>query len=390
MPLTIDVSTNEIKRIAAMAEPVLRNVYITQCYWELSTVFAARMGAYSNWCTLATWASKQAGQTIRREDLHRTLEAGLQNEPEIEAALLVVIAAAKRLGAQQTFDQLHNSALGSMLQATTDRASNAVSRGNQKVFEEIGFEFARFIANCFSDSSFNKSNINSFCTQLKPGLPPAGQNYLSKAFAFYYDAVFEKDSKKKAELCLLANLQIGLHEQTRLQPEIAEALNASMPEMENIKKRLLNEITGSIPLHTKFSLFFSNLLNKTGLLEKPIESLLQRIQHHIRILLTAHLMTLTIPPGKRLHLGSDLGMPYPTDLAQLQNKDLLALLKEVDPTPNSVSQSGATDWANLAERMHFITELFRCCHESKELLDPPFTVAQTNNLKHGIAPVGNL
>ena len=79
-----------------MTDPVLRNLYITQCYCELSNAFAKRTGMMSNWCTFATWASKQAGQTIRSEDLKRTLEDLLIKEKSIEETLSLVISLAKQ------------------------------------------------------------------------------------------------------------------------------------------------------------------------------------------------------------------------------------------------------------------------------------------------------
>lgn len=390
MPLPGAATTAEIDRIASLTEPVLRNLTITQCYCELSSVFARRMGTVANWCTFATWASKQAGQTVRRQDLQRSLEAMLQREPEIEVALSLVITLAKELGAQQSFDQLRQSALGTMLATAAGRASNAVSRGNKKVFEEIAREFSRFMDACFDDTVYDQSHINAFCQQLLPGSPPSGQDYLRNAFGWYYRAMFEEDPKKKTELNLLANLQIGFHEQNRLQPEIAEALNASLFDAQQLKKQLLDELLSGINFRSKFILFFKRIAGKTGLLDKAIEALIQRIQFHLRRALTVHLMTLTIPPGNRLHLGRDLSMPYPDDLKQLVNADLLVLLQQIDPTPDSLLESGAVDWANLAERMHFIGELFRCCHVSKELFDAAFTPEQVNALAEGRLPTGTL
>jgi hypothetical protein len=49
---------------------------------------------------------------------------------------------------------------------------------------------------------------------------------LRAAFRDYGRALRAADGKTQAELVLLANLRISLHEQTRLQPEIAPALNA--------------------------------------------------------------------------------------------------------------------------------------------------------------------
>jgi hypothetical protein len=70
--------------------------------------------------------------------------------------------------------------------------------------------------------------------------------------------------------------------------------------------------------------------------------------------------------------------------------DLVALLSQIDPTPDSVLESGATDWADLEERMHYIAELFRCHHQSAELFDPPFTAAQADAMKNGNVPAGTL
>jgi hypothetical protein len=65
---------DEIDRIAGLSNPILRNLRITQCYYEISQSVAGFTGDSANWCTFATWASKQAGQTIRQEDLIRTFE----------------------------------------------------------------------------------------------------------------------------------------------------------------------------------------------------------------------------------------------------------------------------------------------------------------------------
>lgn len=390
MSFYVAPTVNKIDGIVSLDDPVLRNLQITQCYCELSAVFATRMGPGANWCTFATWASKQAGQTIRHEDLQRTLENLLKNEPEIEAALSLIATLAKQSGAQQTFDQLRESTLGGLVATAANSAGDAISRGNKKVFEEIAREFSRFISTCFSDTVYDQSRIDNFSQSLHAGLPPDGQEYLRKGFNCYYQAFFEEDQKKKTQLNLLANLVIGYHEQNRLQPEIIEALNASVIDAQKVKNDLLNKLFSRTNILTRLRLFFQRFFGKTTLLDKAIESLLQRVQHHLRMILTAHLMTLTLPPDNCLYLGRDLSLPYPGDLKELANPDLLALLAQVDPTPNSLVESGATDWANLPERMHYIADLFRCYHESKELFEEAFTSEQVEALKNGRLPEGRM
>ena len=388
MPVPGNLTVEKIDSIALLADPVLRNVLITQSYYELSTVFAKRMGAGANWCTFATWASKQAGQTIRHEDLQRTLENLLKNEPGIEAALSLVATLAKQSGAEQSLGQLRDSAIGSMVARAASHAADAVSRGNKKVFEEIAREFSRFITACLSDTALDKSHIDGMCQQLKTGLPPEGQEYLAKGFRSYYQALFEEDLKKKTQLNLLANLLIGFHEQNRLQPEITEALNASV-DAKQVKSDLLNKLFSGANWWTRLRLFFKRVFG-TSLLDKAIETFVQLVQHRLRMVLTDHLMTITLPPDNCLHLGRDLSVGYPPDLIELSNADLVALLAQVDPTPNSVLESGATDWANLAERMHYIADMFRCYHQSAELFEGPFTAAQVDAMKKGRLPGGKL
>jgi hypothetical protein len=59
----------EVGRIAAMTDPAARNRLITEAYSRLSVEVARRVEGHANWCTYATWASRQAGVTIRHEDL---------------------------------------------------------------------------------------------------------------------------------------------------------------------------------------------------------------------------------------------------------------------------------------------------------------------------------
>ena len=67
--LTTSPQVEDVDRIAATANPVIRNLEITEAYAELTAAMRARTGGAADWCTFATWASRQAGRTIRGEDL---------------------------------------------------------------------------------------------------------------------------------------------------------------------------------------------------------------------------------------------------------------------------------------------------------------------------------
>lgn len=380
----------EVERIAALGDSIIRNLQITQCYHELSAAFTERTGAGANWCTFATWASKQAGQTIRKEDLARTLEAALNTKPVAEQAILKLVTSAKLIGAKHGDEKIRKSIWNALTGSAIDRTSDAVSKGNKKVFEEIGREFARFISTCLHDPAFDADNIQRFCDELRPGVPPDGQQYLRQAFTRYYQAFFEADNKKRAELLLLANLEIGFHEQNRLQPEIAASLDSTLIEPNEFRSRLIEAIFPARGWLTSVRLFFLRLFGRRSHFDKATESFVTFARQQLRLVITAHLLTITFPPDVRLRLGQDLAAEFPELLKELSNAELHTLLEQIDPTPDSLRESGAMDWADLPDRMHFIVDLFRCYQESKELFEAPFSSEQIIALKSGSVPGGQL
>ena len=346
--------------------------------------------ACANWCAFATWASKQAGQTIRREDLVRTLQATLEQEPEAEQAVMKIVAFAQRLGTKHTAEKIKRLTSASLTATAIDRASDSVGKGNKKVFEEIAREFARFNSTCLQDLVFDANKIQSFCQELRPGLPPDGQQYLRQAFTRYYQALFEPDPKKRAELLLMANLEIGFHEQTRLQPEITAALNAALVDSSEFRSHLIETIFPDRGVFGRLRFFSMWVFGKLTHFDAAIDSLVNIARRPIRFVITEHLMTLSFPPDVRLRLGQDLTATFPDSLKVIENADLLAMLKQIDPTPDSLRDSGAVDWADFPDRLHFIVDLFRCYHESENLLEAPFSADQIMALKAGTVPAGQL
>jgi hypothetical protein len=305
----------EVERIVAIADPAIRNLEITHCYSRLAAAVAERTGGSANWCTFATWASRQAGRTIRREDLLDRLERELGRDAEL---LHPIRSLSRWLLRRGWLTRLHTPF------DAFERAADAVARGNLKVFAEIGLVFARWLDD-----------------GVAPGEPPL----LRQAFARY--------GSPDSELAVLANLEIGLHEQTRLQPEIREAMEAAITP-----KRRQRVLGG------------------------PLQRQLTRLS---RELITESLMVLTLP-GRVLALGRHLDVA----LAPPANEELLALLARYEPVPPAVDDCGAKDWSELDQRMHYIAHLFRAYHDDVELASPPFTPAQVERFRAGELPDGEL
>ncbi len=377
----------EIDQISTLAHPAIRNLQITQCYHELAVAMQARTGVSANWCAFATWASKQAGQTIRKEDFNRALEGVSLSAPVVPDITL----AAKDFGSKRSEGEIRQSVLDVLNPlAALDRASDAVGRGNKKVFDEIGREFARFYATCLNDPVYDATNIATFCEGLRAGDPPDGQQYLRQAFSLYYQAFFEDDPKTRAEMLLLANIVIGFHEQTRLQPEIAEAMNAALIDRSEFRRQLLNALFPNRGWYAQLRLFIKRLWGRPSPFDPLLDDLLNEARHQAHLVITKYMMTIELPHGLLLRLGEDVPADFPPSLQQLVLPNLLSLLEKFDPTPNSTHNSRAVDWSHLMERLHFIVDMFRCYHESADLFEPPFTVSQVASLKSGRLPDGQL
>jgi len=327
-----DKRAAEIKGIADTKNDTSRNLQITQKYSDLSNEMQGMLGKDSgaNWSTWATWASKQAGQTIRQEDLGtagKIGKAAVDMLPDV-SKYLPIAGDAKR-GA-----------------ALYDHTSKQIASGNRKVFQEIAPHFARFAETFKGDTGPNPEKLKRFQEGFVPGSVAAGgQDLLKSAFTNYHSAMFEKDPDKKKEQVFLANGQIGLHEQTRLQPEIASAL-----------------------------------------------------PHGTRGLATDWMMGLELPNGKggleSVPLGEDLprfkGRNAPPELQRLDNPEANRMVNGWDKSPNSLKGSGAKNWASIPDRMNFILDLFRSRHDDPSLFQAPYSASQKSRLMAGQIPPGPL
>jgi len=390
MPTSFGPTFSDVERITALNDRVVRNLQITQCYHELARTLAERTGGGANWCSFATWASKQAGQTIRKEDLVRTLEGALGSQAAVEHVIQNLASAAQRVSARLGTGEIRKF-IWKVLEpeAAFERSSEAVAKGNLKVFAEIGREFARFHAECLQDAAFDEGRIAQWCAGLRPGNPPDGQDFLRQAFVHYYQALFESDLKARNELLLMANLQIGYHEQTRLQPEINEALDAPVLSPESFASNLLKALRPQWGGMNQVVLFILRLLGRLSEFDRASATYLAAAQRQAQAIVTETMMTIEVP-GQRLRLGQDLTTGFPPLLEHISNRDLQDLLAQIDPTPDSTLESGAQYWGDLPDRLHFIAELFRCFQLSEDLFQAPFTAEQTATLKAGRMPPGRL
>ena len=384
-PLPSDISVTDIERIAAIQNRVIRNLEITQCYTELSAAMSARLAETPTWCTFATWASRQAGSTIRGEDLLDRFQRRLGHRSWLAAPLESLSRILLRKGLFEP-----DSRFGRVVAEihtpfdAFERASDAVASGNLKVFEEIGLGFARFLATVPDDATVQSGEFAVFVAGFRPGPPPDGQDYLTEAFAHYQDARRETDAAVRAAWILLANLKIGLHEQMRLQSQIAAGVDAPLTTAADLGARVLHAL---VPGSRRWpSLVHRPAERMVGWMASRVRRAAVKIT---REAVTESQMVLALPTGV-VALAGNLDVPVPAVFAGTLPSALAAFVAEYDPCPPGTSQCAATDWTDLRQRMHYILHLFRAFAEQRTLFTPPFNPDQVTSFRAGRIPGGNL
>ncbi|WP_434048231.1 MULTISPECIES: hypothetical protein [Sorangium] len=354
-------------------QPVLRNLLITQCYYELSAELVKLLGGRNaHWCTFATWASKTAGRFIRNEEVPAVLRRLIVSDEDERESFLPRVSFTRLRGQGESeressprisaLDPLtpwwgHGLGLMDVPERILSELSSDIALGNLKVFEELGPLFARMIQLYRTCPRPGEAQLAALLEGLQPGpSPDGGQGLLRSAMAQYHAAILTEDRNKQAELILLANARVGLHEQVRLQPYIARALNGPI--------RCMIETVGAPGRRLPEAL------------RSMVQDKLDKVQALWRLAATKEMMTMRLP-DELLELGHDLPAPpgsplHCPELATIEDRELYELLREYDAHDHTTTGCGAEDWASLRDRMSYILELFRSRQCCPKLLERPF------------------
>jgi hypothetical protein len=363
------LSYQEIQDIINQKDLVLRNLQVTQGYHRLARGMQRVIGKSNvNWPAFATHASKTAGYAIRQEvfpdRLTNTLLkfAGFRQMSDFLQRCMVI----DNENSQPCYDNRPGEFL--------TRVARSVSEGNTIVFAELAYPFSQMIETFAKDWVYDDAKLEQFLARFRPGaVEEGGQDYLIEAFTAYYQARFTHDRKMKAELVLRANFLVGLHEQVRLQPAIADALTA--PAEVLLKQKL--------PL-------FSVLPNGTSYWNQ----LTDLSRELAAAMATNAFMFISVPSGDLL-LSQDVKVPlgekrFPAVLQTLTDFRLRQLVKQWDNGLDTLTGSAAENWARLEDRMRFIIDMFRSYQQNYTLYNPPFAPFQAASILSGQVPVGQL
>jgi hypothetical protein len=345
---------------------VVRNLQVTQGYYRISRALKKCVSSKNvNWTTFATHASKTAGQALRHELMPRLLKSPMLRMGGYDNTFMFF-----QDGLGSADPQLPDNQTGRLGEAFR-QVSLLISDGNITVFDELAWPFISFINTFKDDWSFDKVKLQAFLDEhVLPGpLSEGGQEYLREAFTAFYNARYETRPKTKAEFVLMGNLLIGLHEQTRLQPQIEQAM--------------------AVPLELFSDSPKSPEERRDAFQKQPL-----MMREIISKAFTRMMMSITLP-SRELRLGETIIAPtgvasFPTDLLEIENPRCLELVRMFENRQDTLSGSGAGNWSSLRDRMSFVVDFFRSHQQYKSLWKPPFSEEQAQVIEAGYFPAGPL
>lgn len=383
------LNLSAIKATMASKDPVQRNLQITQTYSDINLELSKLMGKQNvSWCAYATWASKTAGQFIRKDNIDNTILDFLRDKDWVKETLSKMPSALNWFGWKMKISDTH---IYNILNETAQAASHQVAEGNLLVFSELAPLYEKFISIASKSTAYQQEDLQEFLDYLNSFEEEKnGNEKLKQAFTAYYQAIFEEDEKTKAELIFMANVLVGYHEQIRLDPAINNSIQAPIEEV--LKKKLLGNIDqwlqGNIPSMIYYFIH--------PYLKSKVEPMVNNLADGWREVSTKRLMAIEVPDGQ-IDLSEDLPMisysqggMFPEVLKNIKNPTLQDILKQLDYTPDTTKGTGASDWGNLGDRMNFIADFFRSAQQDEKLFISPFSDNQIVAIKNGEIPSGKL
>jgi hypothetical protein len=374
-----------VAAVVAIDDPVLRNLWITQSYFDLSNRLQHAVGgADRTWCGFAVWASGTAGQSIRGDELPKIVVDVLDDSPDHLADVAMVNRRMRPLRAVRAGQPLGDDPLRQAVRDAITEVSHHIAHGNTLVYAELGPLLVAFVERC------EQGNIATMAPdEVQHLLADAVGNpvdpKLADAFEWWRRAVVTSDEQARAFAVLAANVRAVAHEQERLQDDIAAAMNAGLLSA----TRVIDHVLPSwMPWLVERAV--------AALVGQPLRRIAERTW---REMTTELLMTLRVP-GAVLRLHRDVppladGSLFPTVLAELLDSpeevaSAVAVYREWDRTGGSGLHDGVEDWAVLTQRMSYIVNLFRGRQRDPSLAAHPFSDDQLVAMRAGRVPAGPL
>ncbi|MDH3707461.1 MAG: hypothetical protein OES57_15440 [Acidimicrobiia bacterium] len=360
----------EVDRIKAMADPVARNLAITQMYHDLEIAMGEVFDSPDlSWCAYGVWASRQVGDAM--QGLPVEYVQGLLDDPDFVTGLALPPQQdrwARRVAPLAR--RMPDAALAMVLEQLQPNLAEALGQGNLRVFGELAPTFAGFVDLVRAhdgDLDAVEAGLPELYRQLDHATYEGGAGYeLTLLCECYLRALRTDDAREKAQLIYYANLRGAHYEQQRVQGPLEDvtAMIVEMPASLVGQQWVARGVGGAS------------------------RRVAPRTSHRLRYLtgtvvgaLTTDIAVRVNTPIDDLDVGQPLepgpsGQYYPEDLRDLELPEFEEFLRppndwmELGPQP--AAEVRADNWIQYHERMPFIAHVMRMRQQTPEMRLPPF------------------
>lgn len=356
-----------------MSDPTLRNLWITRRYHELAVQLRdVGLGDEATWCAFAVWASKTAGKTIRGDELPARVRV-LLNQSGTTGGVIRRFNSGLQGCLLAQLEHVH---LLNVVKEVSNDVSAQIAEGNCLVFAELAPLFTLLVDGWTAAPPDDPAALQARLAPELSALAAKGIDTAALETAFTRYALAQGNAADRASLVLAANILAVSHEQERLQPYIAEALDAAVTV--TLKALITDKITRHIPTKQARQLFNVLVDDVCGVLDRAFQTALTELM--LQLITSDEILDL------RRNVPLLAGVMYPAGLATLVGTSAEVPFTQWDTTGGTGIPTGADDWAEMVERMNYIVTLFRSRQSHPPLFSPPFSPAQLVALDAGQLP----
>jgi hypothetical protein len=342
----VPIDADAIEHICCLPDDLYRLRWVRYAYHDISERLAAGLGRNASWPTFAQWSAYTISEALRLDRVNPRLEEVLREHALPASVRGPLVEMQKRLRS------LDDGAMPTVL-----------ALGNRLVFHEVGWTLLHFVQWIEAQNAPDQAAWANYRAAIEPfpatdffreGYP----EWLRDGVGAYYDAWWEANPERKAQLVLKGNILIGAYEQWRVNSFFEVALDFNPGALiKDLRIGRHDEL--SAPVGIRHAGTRRALRHQWALFDWVADAYAAFLTH---VVLTWDAPLFSKQPTS-LRLGCDLPagrqpFPHAQNLEEL-DRDVRGIFESFDRSGGELRGVGARNWRRFTDRMSFIANLFR-------------------------------
>jgi ER-bound oxygenase mpaB/B'/Rubber oxygenase, catalytic domain len=355
------IDTAAVEAICCLQDDLYRLRWVSYAYHDLSERLTEGLGQNASWPSFARWSAYTISEALRIDRPNPRLEELLAHHalpPKVVRPLVEV---------QKRMRSLDHGAMPTVM-----------ALGNRMVFHEIGWTMAEFLAWIETQTARDPDAWARYHAQIKPFestdfFRPGYAEWLRDGVGAYYEAWWETNPAKKAQLVLRGNILLGAYEQWRVDSFFRVALDFNPGALVKELRVRQHDQMSTQPVGVRHAGTRRALRHQWAALDWMADA--------YAAFLTRFVLTWDAPLDSEKPTALRLGCDVPSrrqaalkaqNLEEL-DADVARLFATFDRSGGEVRGSGARNWRRFTDRMSFIVNLFRAQQQNPNLrVEPSF------------------